>query len=71
MNYLNTIDVIFGVIYGFIALCTIHFAFFGIVGLFAKKRFPKAKVQHKFGIIIPARNEEAVVGNLIKSVYKN
>lgn len=71
MNYVSIIDIIFGVIYSLVALFTIHFAFFAIVGLFAKKKFPKAKVQHKYGIIIPARNEEAVVGNLIKSVYKN
>ena len=49
----------------------IHFIFFSIVGLFTYKKYPKAKVQHKYGLIIPARNEEKVVGNLIKSIQKN
>lgn len=71
MNYIQIVDLIFGVIFGIFGAMTVHFVFFSIVGLFTKKKFPKAKVQHKYGIIIPARNEEAVVGNLIKSVYKN
>lgn len=71
MNYLTTINIIFGIIYTIVGLFTMHFVIFAIAGLFAKKRYPKAKVQHKYGVIIPARNEEAVVGNLIKSVYKN
>ena len=53
-----------------LTLMTIQFAFFAIVGVFKRKKFPKAKVQHKYGLIIPARNEEAVVGNLIKSMHK-
>ncbi len=71
MSYLDIVSLVFAVIYGVFALMTVHFVFFSIVGLFAKKTYPKAKVQHKYGVIIPARNEEAVVGNLIKSVYKN
>ena len=71
MSYLNTVNLVFTVIFGILALMTIHFVVFGIIGLFAKKKYPKAKVQHKYGVIIPARNEEAVIGNLIQSVYKN
>ena len=71
MSYLNTVNLVFTVIYGILALMTMHFVVFGIIGLFAKKKYPKAKVQHKYGVIIPARNEEAVIGNLIQSVYKN
>lgn len=71
MSYLNTVNLVFTVIFGILALMTMHFVVFGIIGLFAKKKYPKAKVQHKYGVIIPARNEEAVIGNLIQSVYKN
>lgn len=71
MNYLDIINLIFGILFTLLGLFTVHYVIFAIAGLFAKKRYPKAKVQHKYGIIIPARNEEAVVGNLIKSVYKN
>lgn len=71
MSYLDIVSLVFTVIFGILALMTMHFVVFGIIGLFAKKKYPKAKVQHKYGVIIPARNEEAVIGNLIKSVYKN
>lgn len=30
------------------------------------KKYPKAKVQHRFGIVIPARNEEDVIGDTVK-----
>lgn len=40
-----------------------------IVALFIKKKtYPDAKINHKYGIIIPAHNEEKVVANLIRSI---
>ena len=40
-----------------------------IVGFFCKpKTFPDAGKQHTYGVIIAARNEERVIGNLIKSI---
>lgn len=71
MTYDQIVNLVFAVIFTVFSLLMIHFIFFSIVGLFTYKKFPKAKTQHKYGIIIPARNEEKVVGNLIKSVYKN
>ncbi|MCH5156014.1 MAG: glycosyltransferase [Clostridiales bacterium] len=35
------------------------------------KTYPKAKVQHKFGIVIPARNESAVISDTIKCILKS
>lgn len=41
-----------------------------LVSLFTKrKRFKEAKVQHKFGYVICARNESKVIGQLIDSIY--
>ena len=71
MSYNQIIDIVFGCIFAFCSLLVFHFIFFSIVGIFAYKKYPKAKTQRKYGIIIPARNEEKVVGNLIKSIYKN
>lgn len=71
MTYVQIVDLIFWITSSLLGLMMLHFLFFSIVGIFARKKFPKAKVQHKYGLIIPARNEEAVVGNLIKSIYKN
>lgn len=35
------------------------------------KSYPKAKKQHKFGIVIPARNEAAVIGDTIKCLLNS
>ncbi len=32
------------------------------------RHFPKAAVKHKFAVLIPARNEEMVIGNLVHSL---
>ena len=71
MNYADIINLIFSILTGIVSILYIPFLIFGVIGLFKKKKFPKAKVQHRYGIIIPARNEEKVVGNLIESIRKN
>ena len=47
--------------------------YFAITGLFGfknyhKSLFGKHKPKHKFGIVVPTRNEEQVIGALIKSL---
>ncbi len=71
MNYADITNLVFNIITTLVSLLYVHFIIFGIVGIFAKKTYPKAKVKHKYGLIIPARNEEKVVGNLIKSIQKS
>jgi len=71
MNAYDIIKLVMWAITVLISLSTLHFGIFGIIGVFAKKTYPKAKNYHKFGIIIPARNEESVVAGLIESCYKN
>ena len=71
MSYNDIVSIVFWVLTGILTFITIHFLFFAIVGIFAKKKFPKTEEKLKYGIIIPARNEEKVVGNLIESIYKN
>lgn len=39
-----------------------------ITGLFATRKFKPANKFHKYAILIAARNEEAVIGNLIESI---
>lgn len=70
MNYYTIVSTIFGILSGLFGIFFIHFAFFSIIGIFKRKKFPKAKEQHKYGIVISAHNEEAVIGNLIKSIQK-
>ena len=43
---------------------------FRVVGLFFTKRFPHTDVKHKYAIAIAARNEEAVIANLIESIKR-
>lgn len=56
-----------------LGLCTVAFGiqllymFFFFV---PPKKYKPAKKQHRFGIIIPARNEEAVIGDTIKCLLK-
>ena len=39
-----------------------------ILGIFFTRRFKKAKAFHKYAVLIAARNEETVIGNLIESI---
>ncbi len=39
-------------------------------GIFFTRKFKKAKCNHKYAILVAARNEEAVIGNLIDSINK-
>ena len=71
MSYYHIVLLVSGILFLLLGVLTCHFLFFSIVGVFAKKKFPHTYKQYKYGIIIPARNEEAVVGGLIESVQKN
>ncbi|MBR3660366.1 MAG: glycosyltransferase family 2 protein [Bacilli bacterium] len=51
------------------ALVVYQVAYF-IIGLFFTRKFNEAKNYHKYGIVISARNEEMVIGNLIDSIKK-
>lgn len=61
------IDIFFLAVLAVLALPRIIYM---TAGLFVKKSFPQAEKKHKFCVLIPARNEEAVVGNLIDSIKK-
>ncbi len=71
MNYVQIANIVFDILYGLTGLIVLHYIVFAIVGLFKKKKYPPVEEKLKYGLIIPARNEEAVVGNLIKSMQKN
>ena len=40
----------------------------GAIGLFFKKKFPEAKQDHTYAVLIAGRNEEKVIGQLINSI---
>ncbi len=45
-------------------------AYLKLIGFFATRKFEKAKCNHKYAILVAARNEETVIGNLIDSINK-
>ena len=71
MNYDQIVSDIFSIIFLVCSLLYAHFILFAVIGAVTRKTFPKAQEQLKYGLIIPARNEEKVVGNLIKSIQQN
>lgn len=70
MTYIQIVNLVFDILTWLYGAILFHYVIFGAVGLFFKKRFPKTEEKLKYGVIIPARNEEAVVANLIESVKK-
>ncbi len=71
MNYVWAVNIVFSTLYSLLGVLVSHFILFAIIGIFAKKTFPKTNKKLKYGVIIPARNEEAVVGSLIESIKKS
>ena len=63
----NKINSILGLI---LSVIVIHYAFYYVIGMFFTRKFKPAKKKHKYGILIAARNEEKVIGNLIDSINK-
>lgn len=47
-----------------------YWSVYSFIGLFMTRRFPKAKKNHKYAIMIAARNEAPVIGNLIDSINR-
>jgi len=43
---------------------------FSVIGFFYTKKFPEASEYHKYAVVIAARNEEAVIGNLLDSINR-
>ena len=68
MNYVEIINVIFTIIGGLLTLYFFHFVFFAIVGPFHKNRFPAQEKKLRYGIIISCKDEENVIGRLIRSI---
>lgn len=55
-------------IWNFISSLYKYRTVYKITGFFATRKFPKAKFNHKYAVLIAARNEENVIGNLIESI---
>ncbi len=70
MTTLATILAVLGSLGSLISALGCYYTVYTVVGFFATRRFPAAKKQHKYAVVVAARNEERVIGNLIASIRK-
>lgn len=71
MSYIDSVNRFFSVLLIIFHLFYIHYVFFALVGVFTCKSFPHSEHKNRFGLIIPARNEEAVIATIIGSIRKS
>ncbi len=67
-----TVYAVYKVINAVIRYMRFHktYRLYDIIGLFFTRKFKPAKNKHKYAIVIAARNEESVIGNLLESIRK-
>ena len=67
---LDVLMVVCGVLLSLIGFLYIYRGLFAVIGLFRTKKFAPARALHRYAVVIAARNEEAVIGNLLSSIEK-
>lgn len=67
---IQTILTILGLFSGLLGAMCSYWSVYTILGIFATRKFPKAKRLHNIAIVVAARNEEAVIGNLLESIRR-
>lgn len=60
--------IVYGAIGAVISAMLAYKKIWRVLGFFVTRKFAPAKKQHKYGIVIAARNESAVIGNLLDSI---
>ncbi len=68
--YFKVLDIGNWIMIGLVCLSVlvlIYKIFYHIYALMPAKRFPQAKLNHRYAILVPARNESKVIDNLLKS----
>ncbi len=68
MDILFLILEIINSISGLISSLFAYRSIYAVTGVFATRKFRKARCSHKYAILVAARNEEAVIGNLLHSI---
>ena len=69
-NSYLTNKAIYNTIGSVISIMLAYKTIYWIIGLFFTRKFKPAKIKHKYAIMIAARNEENVIGNLLDSIKK-
>ena len=65
---MEMLDTILFVLSLSLKIFTLYFAAVAVFALLRRKRFPRSAPQTRFAVVVAARNEEAVIGNLVCSV---
>ena len=68
MTYLQTINLIFIILFSLTSLIVLHYLVFALIGLFTYKKFDKTDEKLYYAVMIGARNEQAVIGKLLDSI---
>ena len=69
---METVTLILSIVGTIFAITYSYYIVFLIVGILSKKRkYKDAKTNHTFAILVCARNEQKVIGNLIESIKNN
>lgn len=68
VELLDRINYLFFCLLFFCSILLVSKFFYHIFGLFPAQKFKPARRNHRYAIIIPARNESVVIANLIKSI---
>lgn len=70
MNYVDVVRLVTNILFWVLGAVLAHFLVFAVVGIFKKKTYPAAAKKGNYGLIIPARNEAAVIAQLIESIRR-
>lgn len=70
ISHVSFVDVFNFFVFLTFTVCYAYQLYFVLVGLVCKVKNPKAKKNHKYAVIISARNENTVIGNLLQSIQK-
>ena len=71
MGYLGAIAIVFIAIWLCFCLLLFHYGVFALIGVFRRRTYPRTDRRLKYGVIIAARNEAAVIGALLDSIRQN
>lgn len=71
MTYIAIINMFFSIASFIVCAFFTHYIVFALAGLFQVKRYPHAKRKNKYGLIIPAKNEEKVIETIIKNIRES
>ena len=70
MQVINYLINLIKLVSGIVSKIYKYKSFFVFTGLFATRKFQPAKKNHKYAILVAARNEEEVIGNLVDSIRR-